>query len=200
VYTSAQAAAQYIAEQRLGTKVYRIGEQGLDIALTEAGLSLCEEEEVPDVVVQGIDRAFTYDKLQQAVTYILDGAHYVLTNPDLLLPSDHGLSPGAGTIGAAIQAGSGVKPTVIGKPSSIIMNYALQKLRCEAAETAVIGDNLFTDIGAGKAAGCKTFLVLTGVTTTSNISELSTQDGYEADLVFDDLKALSVYIHQTIRQ
>lgn len=51
VYTSALAAAQYVAQQSPGARVYCIGETGLRDALTGAGLQLVENH--PDYVVQG---------------------------------------------------------------------------------------------------------------------------------------------------
>jgi 4-nitrophenyl phosphatase len=186
VYTAAQAAAQYITEQNKGRKAAVIGESGLHQALIEAGLEITADER-PDFVVQGIDRQFTYEKLKLAVGQIREGASYILTNPDLLLPSDGGLIPGAGSISAAIQAASQVQPVVIGKPSTIIMNYAMERMDLLPENVWVIGDNMLTDIGAGKAAGCKTALVLTGITTRENLPEMIERAGFEADVVCGDL-------------
>lgn len=185
VCTSAVAAARYIAEDRPGCKVAAIGEAGLTRALIEAGLQLTEEE--PDVVVQGIYRQFTYETLTRAVRWIRGGARYVLTNPDVLLPSQEGLMPGAGALSAAIQAASGVKPEVIGKPAAPLMDYAIARLGLAASEVAVIGDNLHTDIAAGVGAGCGTILALTGVTTSDNLPDYVKSSGVEANLVCRDL-------------
>nr|WP_178019749.1 TIGR01457 family HAD-type hydrolase [uncultured Paenibacillus sp.] len=186
VCTSAVAAARYIAQEQPACKVAAIGEAGLTKALKEAGLHLTLEE--PDVVVQGIDRQFTYDTLTQAARWIRGGARYVLTNPDLLLPSQEGLMPGAGTLSAAIQAASGVKPTVIGKPAAPLMDFAIARLGLKPSEVAVIGDNLHTDIAAGVNAGCGTILTLTGVTTADNLPDDVKSSGVEADVVCRDLE------------
>lgn len=192
VCTSAVAAARYIAQEQPGCKVAAIGEAGLTKALKEAGLQLTLEE--PDVVVQGIDRQFTYDMLTRAARWIRGGARYVLTNPDLLLPSQEGLMPGAGTLSAAIQAASGVKPAVIGKPAAPLMNFAITRLGLEASEVAIIGDNLHTDIAAGVNAGCGTILALTGVTTAGNLPDYVKSSGVEADVVCRDLEEVRVRI------
>lgn len=197
VCTSAQAAARHVADKRPGARVIVIGERGLREALSEAGLNLVEQE--ADVVVQGIDRAFTYDKAAAAVQAILGGAEFVLTNPDLLLPSDSGLEPGAGSIGAMIAAASGREPVVIGKPSSILMDYALAELGKEARETWVVGDNLATDIAAGKAASCGTILVLTGLTTRANYERYAQAAGCEPDVICSDLDDLQSYISSSMR-
>ncbi|MEO3946925.1 TIGR01457 family HAD-type hydrolase [Gorillibacterium sp. CAU 1737] len=164
VLTSAQAAARYQAEAAPGSRVYAIGEEGLRQALVDAGLVLCDDaDEKPDAVVQGIDRSFTYEKLFAASRAIRAGAAFIATNPDLQLPTERGLTPGSGSLTAAIRAASGQEPVWIGKPSPIIMTYAVEKLGLPADEIWVVGDNLRTDIAGGLAAGCRTAWVLTGI-------------------------------------
>lgn len=188
VYTTAMASAQYLLEHGSGKRVFCIGEEGLLNALQEAGFELTDKE--PDYVVQGIDRQLTYDKLASAVKHLLGGARYILTNPDHLLPSDGGLIPGAGSIGALIRTASGANPVVIGKPSPVIMNYALARLELQAKDTWVIGDNTATDIGGGIAAGCRTALVLTGLATETNVQDQISKSGNEPDLICRDLPHL----------
>ncbi|RAP78221.1 HAD-IIA family hydrolase [Paenibacillus montanisoli] len=196
VCTSAQGAAAYIAERLPGARVYVVGEHGLRAALAEAGLQLVEDE--PDIVVQGIDRQFTYEKLAKAVGHIRAGAGFILTNPDLLVPAEHGLMPGAGSIGAMLKAASGAEPTVIGKPSAILMNFALNRLRLNASETWMIGDNPATDIAAAHAVGCPSALVLTGLATGDNYKELLASAGCEATAVIDNLFALKQFIGERL--
>ncbi|MBW7477605.1 TIGR01457 family HAD-type hydrolase [Paenibacillus oenotherae] len=198
VCTSAQAAAFYIAKRLEASRVFTIGEEGLRFAVMNAGLQLVEEN--PDVVLQGIDRQLTYSRLSTAVGYIRQGATYILTNPDVLLPSDGGFIPGAGSISALLQTASGVRPTVIGKPSAILMDYALEKLALPAEDTWVVGDNPATDIAAGNAAGCRSILVLTGLATQANYSELLQSADCKADAVFDNLHILLEYIRKSAAQ
>ncbi|WP_274650671.1 TIGR01457 family HAD-type hydrolase [Paenibacillus humicola] len=195
VCTSAQAAARYAARRKPGGGAYVVGESGLCRALEEAGLRLAEPDgEMPDFVIQGIDRFMTYEKLAHAVRFIRAGAEFVLTNPDVLLPSEGGLMPGAGSIGALLQTASGVKPTVIGKPSAILMSYALERLALGASETWVVGDNPATDIAAAAAAGCPSALVLTGLARRDSFRQLLEKANCEADEIFDDLHTLLAYI------
>lgn len=195
VLTSAQAAASYILKKFPGRRVFMIGERGLEQALTDAGIAWTEDveavwnEEV-DIVVQGIDRSVSYAKLEAAAAAVRKGALSILTNPDLMLPSDRGFSPGAGSIGAAIQAASGVEPVVIGKPSRIIMDAALERLGCRAEEAIVIGDNMMTDMLAGQQAGCRTALVLTGITTAANREDYQKRSGVNPDMICETLEEL----------
>lgn len=192
VCTSALAAAEYVAQEHPHARVYCIGESGLREALAGAGLELVEDQ--PDYVIQGIDRNFTYDKLTAAMRWIRGGSRFIMTNPDLQLPSHDGLLPGAGTLGAAIEASTQVKPTVIGKPSNILMKYALDHLGIQADEAVVVGDNMRTDIAAGAAAGCRTALVLTGITTRSNMDEHIRAAGVKPDYIFNGLNDLRKWI------
>lgn len=188
VCTSAVAAAEYIAGLKPGCSVAPIGEHGLVSALKEAGLVI--DTQSPDYVVQGIDRSFTYETLTRAARWIARGADYILTNPDLMLPSQDGLMPGAGTISASIQAASGVKPVTIGKPSGIIMKYAIDRLGLDQQDVAVIGDNMLTDISAGAHAGCGTILVLTGVTNKENLESYIISSGVQPDMICETLEDL----------
>ncbi|MBP1993371.1 HAD-IIA family hydrolase [Paenibacillus eucommiae] len=201
IYTSSQAAAQYLlehpenperseyAERR---RVAVIGETGLKTALEAAGFELTEDN--PETLVQGIDRDFTYAKLTAAVNHLRAGALYVLTNPDHMLPSGPGFMPGAGSLAAAITTASGVQPVIIGKPSPIIMNYAIRKLGLAASDVWVIGDNADTDIKGGELAGCKTALVLTGVATSDNVKEQLSRAGVQPHLICKDLHEFSLEV------
>jgi 4-nitrophenyl phosphatase len=190
IFTSAQAAAQFITNQQKQASVYCIGEKGLQDALEAEGHILATST-IPNFVVQGIDRNFTYEKLEKAVQYISEGAKFINTNPDHLLPSDDKHHPGAGSLAAAIEMASQVRPIVIGKPSSIIMNYALERIGLPAAEVWVIGDNILTDIGGGKLAGCRTALVLTGIATTENVQQQIEASLIQPDLICLHLKELA---------
>jgi len=199
VVTSALAAADYARRNHPDGLAYVIGERGLREALAANHIRMVAESEADrtrspvDFVVQGIDRAFDYAKLTAAVQCIRGGAAHILTNPDLLLPSDSGLMPGAGSLGAAIAAASGRQPVVIGKPSAILMNYALS-LASERPEAVwVVGDNPATDIAAANHAGCPSVLVLTGLCGTEDWAEHCDRAGAKPDSVctgLDDLAAL----------
>ncbi|MBT2287939.1 TIGR01457 family HAD-type hydrolase [Paenibacillus albidus] len=192
VCTSSLAAARYIAGESPGARVAILGEEGLYKACEDAGLNIVTE--TPEYVVQGIDRSFTYDSLAKASRWILGGAKFVLTNPDLMLPSDDGVMPGAGTLGAAIEAASGTAPVVIGKPESHLINYATSLLGISSAEAVVVGDNMRTDIAAGVNAGCNTLLVLTGLTTEENLDHYKSITGISPDYICADLAELKAML------
>jgi 4-nitrophenyl phosphatase len=195
VLTSSQAAARYLLQLELPNRhVYCIGERGLRTALEEAGFELGTLEDEPgtvSAVVQGIDRSFDYGKLKTAISHLRRGAVSVLTNPDHLLPWNGELTPGAGSIGASIERASGLKPVVIGKPSRIIMEAAVDKLGLPVSEIWTVGDNLSTDIQGGLSIGSKTALVLTGLMTDRAAAEEQIERlGIRPDRVCEHLQQL----------
>ncbi|MDB5562430.1 MAG: phosphotransferase, partial [Hyphomicrobiales bacterium] len=105
----------------------------------------------------------TYARLKQATRLVLAGAVLIGTNPDLLLPSEDGFEPGAGTLVGAVAAASGQAALFVGKPEPHMIAAALQRLGTDPQRTVMIGDQVATDILAGQRAGLFSILVTTGV-------------------------------------
>ncbi|WP_204519699.1 TIGR01457 family HAD-type hydrolase [Brevibacillus fulvus] len=184
VYTSSMAVAAYLSEKEPhGADVFIIGEEGLHTALQQSGFRLTAEQ--PRYVVIGIDRAFTYEKLAIAVRAIRNGAQLIATNKDAALPTENGLAPGTGSLVAAVSVAAGTTPLFIGKPETIIVNYALQRLGTAPEETLIVGDNLFTDIEAGANSGLDSLLVLTGFSTEAEAERHPHRPTYVAANVYD---------------
>jgi 4-nitrophenyl phosphatase len=164
VINSAQATAHYLLQKfPEGGSVFVIGEEGLVKALAEKNF-VPAEEDVKAVVV-GLDRTLTYRALSRASMLIREGFPFLATNPDPTLPSPEGLIPGAGSILAALEAATGVKPVVIGKPQPEMYRLAIERMGSSVQETLVVGDRLETDIAGGQALGCPTAVVLTGASS-----------------------------------
>jgi len=185
VLTSSLATAGYLAHiAPPGAKVFVVGMDGLRTALQEAGFRLVEDG--AQFVVAGMDFTICYDRLAQASLQIRAGARFIGTNPDLTFPSERGILPGAGSLLAFLEAASGVRPVVVGKPGTAMMEQAVERMDAQPATTAMLGDRLETDILAGQRAGLRTILVLSGVTDEATLSASEIQP----DLVFDDVAHL----------
>ena len=188
ILTAATATASFLErELATGANLYVIGEPALTGLLRQSGFSILHDASRPvDAVVVGGDSTLTYDKLKDAALLLQRGARFVGTNPDLLCPTEEGLVPEAGATLAALQAATGVAPTVIGKPARPLFDLAVQRLGRRRAETAVLGDRLETDIGGGQQAGLKTVLVTTGIDDERSVR----QKGIEPDLIVSSLDML----------
>lgn len=173
IYTATLATIDYMQEKNLGKKVYVIGDVGLKHAIEEAGY--IEDTENPDYVVVGLDWEVDYEKLTIATLAIQKGAHFIGTNPDLNIPTERGLQPGAGAINALLEAATRVEPTFIGKPNAIIMEKAIEHLGLAREEVVMVGDNYLTDIRAGIDNSIPTLLVTTGFTLPEEVPNLPIQ-------------------------
>lgn len=186
VLTSSIATAMYLKEiAPPDASAFTIGEDGIREALKEAGFRL--NADGSDYVVVGMDRGLTWDKLAQATLNIRAGAKFIGTNPDLTLPTERGITHGNGAILAALQAATGVMPTVIGKPEPIMFREAMALLGAAPAQTAALGDRLETDILGAIRAGISSVLVLSGVTGREELEGSS----YQPDWVFDSILELT---------
>lgn len=162
VVTSAITAAELIrAKHPELTRVFVIGAPSLVKAMVDVGLDVTHRK--PEAVVMGLDRQITHEKLRIAVEAILNGAAFIGTNPDLLLPTAGGFEPGAGATITAVAAATQVKPLIVGKPEPHMIETALARLETARDSTLLIGDQIQTDIQAGKRASLLTVLVTTGV-------------------------------------
>jgi 4-nitrophenyl phosphatase len=176
VFTTSLATANYIAEKNKNASVYCIGEEGIKKALADKGFSFAEEH--ADVVVVGIDRSISYEKLAIGALAIRNGAEFISTNGDIALPTERGLLPGNGSLTSVLTVTTATQPTFIGKPEPIIMEQALKQLGFSAEDTLMVGDNYDTDILAGIRTKMDTLLVHTGVTKKEHLKNYDVQPTY----------------------
>lgn len=185
ILTSALATADYLVRNYSpSTRVFTIGESGLESAIAERGFT--SDERTPEVIVVGLDRQLTYAKLRTAGLAIRAGAHFIATNPDRTLPTEAGDAPGAGSIVAALVAATDREPLVIGKPEPPMLEMAVARLGQPPERTAVLGDRLDTDILGAQRQGLPSILVLSGVTREAPLEPGAPQPTW----VYSDVQAL----------
>lgn len=158
-----------------------VGEDGVRLAVEEAGLTITEDPLAARAVVVGLTRSLTYGLVAAAMRAIMNGARFIATNDDTTFPTEHGLAPGSGAIVAAIAAASGVQPAVAGKPNKAMKDLIRSKV---GGDAWIIGDRLNTDVAlAAGEPGWHSILVLTGV------SDGEAGANGEPDFVVDDFPA-----------
>lgn len=192
VLTSAAATAVWLrSEVGVGAKILVVGGAGLVRELVEAGLdavharggdasrvvgaaggplsaSAVAPRPVAAVVV-GLDRGFDYDSLAAAQAAILAGALFVATNTDATFPVEGGVLPGGGAIVAAVATATGRAAVVIGKPEPRLAQVLIDTAGAGPRSILFVGDRLGTDIEMARRAGLRSALVLTGVTSRSEL-------------------------------
>ncbi|HEY3413376.1 MAG TPA: HAD-IIA family hydrolase [Armatimonadota bacterium] len=192
IVTSSHILARLLVERGMtGCSAYPVGHDGLREELVDVAQCRLIAGDGPraDVVAVGIDREFTYDKMRIAQHHLLGGARFFSTNRDSTFPVEGGiLVPGAGSIVAAIATASSKEPENVGKPNPLGTALVCRLCGIPPEETVVIGDRLDTDIEAGRAAGVKTLLVLTGVTSREEGEAAPSHQ--RPDMIIPDLSQL----------
>jgi phosphoglycolate/pyridoxal phosphate phosphatase family enzyme len=172
VVTATDATVSYLRSACPQGRLLVLGEKLLLDTLAAAGFALTAEPADADMVVVSFDRTFDYAKLLAAYRAVrLGGARLVATNPDPYCPTPDGGLPDCAAMLAAVQACTGaVAEAVVGKPSKHMATAVLDRLGLAAADCAMVGDRLSTDIVMAKTAGMAGVLVLTGATSPADLA------------------------------
>lgn len=202
VLTAAYVLGRHLSLTSPQLNLYVIGEENLRSELREFGLSVVEDdwEQDPtqvidasriDAVVVAFDRTIDYRKINTAYQALLGGAHFYATNADRACPMPDGTIPDAGGNIAALEYLTGRKLELLaGKPSPLMIEVALNHLGLPADQCLLVGDRLETDIRMGIEAGMRTALVLTGVSSLSDVDST----GCRPDLVLNDLREILLHV------
>ena len=165
--TSSQATAYYLHKHHEGQRLYVCGTESLKAELRREGFTVTESIDQTDCIVMGFDTELTFQKLHD-VSYLLltrDEIPFIATNPDLVCPTEFGSVPDCGSVCQMIFNATGKRPVVIGKPSPLMPELAMDRLGIAKEHSCVIGDRIYTDIKSGLNAGITGILVMSGETT-----------------------------------
>jgi glycerol-1-phosphatase len=175
VLTSAQAAVRLLGGHGglAGRTVMVVGGPGLRQALAAAGARVVDGSawRETEVVAVGFDPDLTYAKVRDATLAIRAGARFVGSNPDSTLPTPEGFWPGAGATLALLEASTGVRPEVAGKPERALLDTAAAAIG--AGPYLMVGDRADTDLDGAHRLGWTTALVLSGVTRPVDLPDLA---------------------------
>jgi len=171
ILSSASLTADYLLSRHGPVSYYLIGESGLASEMRRRGHRRTEGE-AADFVVVGLDRHFTYDKLDHAARVVRNGASIVATHTARLYMYEKGPAVATGPIAKALEYATGKKAVVIGKPSALMFTMALRKAGCTTEEAVMVGDQVETDIEGATRAGIDAILVTTGVDKAARGHEL----------------------------
>ena len=121
-----------------------------------------EDGKTDYVVVGDAGDKMTYENLNAAFRAVSDGAEIIALEKDRCWMAPDGLMLSAGPFVAALEFATGKTATVMGKPSRAFFEMALRDMDLRPEETAMIGDDIITDIAGARKAGMKAVLVKTG--------------------------------------
>ncbi|KAK1800305.1 hypothetical protein P4O66_000350 [Electrophorus voltai] len=196
IFSSAYCSAAYLRDvARVQGKVFVIGCYGVQKELLNAGVTMVEEDnDGPDVsiydcpldpdvkaVLVGYDEKFNFLKLAKACCYLRNSeCLFLATDPDPWHPLRGGrVTPGSGSLTAALETASNRKATVIGKPGRFMFECIAGQFDLDPEQSLMVGDRLETDVLFGTNCGLSTMLTLTGVSTLKEAEEYKGSDSPE---------------------
>jgi len=158
LFTAPVIARDYLVGQGL-TRCYPLLKHSLREDLE--GIEFVDRE--PQAVVVGdLGDELSYEALNQAFRFLLDGCAFVTLARNRYFKGKEGLCLDVGAIVAALEYASQRTATLIGKPAPEFFLPALQSLGIPPEQTAMIGDDLEADVGGAQSAHLTGLLVRTG--------------------------------------
>lgn len=193
ILNSGAVAADYISTEHPCANVYVVGEAPLIAELDDRDVHVTDNPGETDIVLLSWDRSFEYDDLVDILDASTDSDITIYaTNPDRTCPVEDGVIPDCGAIIGAVEGMLGQEiDRVLGKPSPVTVDIALQRLDVDPEACLMVGDRLGTDIAMGKTAGLQTALVCSGVTDRDDVSDANVNPEYVLESLAEIDKVLS---------
>lgn len=160
IATATSATAAHLRHEHPGRRVLL-----LDDGPTEdlGDIDLVEIDDAPEVVVLGgAGPLFTWEALSSLAALVAEGVPFVAMHGSAVWQTADGLRLDTGAFAAAVEAATGIAPTVVGKPAPVMFTDALAELDAEPPMTAMVGDDVTSDVLGAQAAGLTGVLVRTG--------------------------------------
>ena len=167
IITRAQAAASLID---IGENVLICAGPGVEQAVVEVGgLPVSNTGDYDgrqlDAVIVGLHTEFNYAALDRASRAVREGARLIGTNSDATFPTADGEAPGGGAILAAVEAASGQKAMIAGKPNRAMAEALKRRIgpSFDPMTSVMVGDRYTTDGRFADQLGCRFLAVSSGV-------------------------------------
>lgn len=186
VITAIDAAKDYITKKYDKVAVYVsenvIGEFA----------DLLEYNKPQAVLIGDIGDKWNYQLMQTIFEYLREGAELIAAHKNKFWERPGaGLSLDAGPFIHAIEYASSSSATLIGKPSPIYFQMALEKIKFEPESSFfMLGDDIDSDIAGAKRLNAATILIYTGKTKENPGSQYSGYIDFEADNLIDVIEIL----------
>ncbi len=157
--TAGYAAAQWLRKSAPRSGAFILGGRALREEFREMGI---REDREGDFVVAAMDEEITGKDLIEAVRAIEAGARLLVVNPDLRVPVEEGYRADGGALMAFLESTTERRSSVVGKPSRILFEAALERLGASCQNAVMIGDTEDTDIAGAQSAGIRAIRITNG--------------------------------------
>ncbi len=183
LFTPPLAACAYM-RQKNKRRYHLLVTGDADRDFVGAGVQVSESADF--VIVGDAGEKASYANLNAAFRLLMGGAELIALEKDRYWMAHDGLALSAGPFVSALEYATGTSAILMGKPSKTFFDLALQAMRLPPDEVAMIGDDIFTDIGGANQAGMTGILVRTGKFQNDQLLT----SGIVADRIIDSIADL----------
>jgi HAD superfamily hydrolase (TIGR01450 family) len=186
IITAASAAAGWTALHHPGEPLLVFASD--DARREWAGQRLLTPDEADDpatpvaaVVIGDAGDELSWRNLGIAFRRLRAGAAFIAMHRNLWWMTPRGITLDAGAVVIGLERALERRATVAGKPSPVVFREALRELSAEvrvaggprlrAADVAMVGDDLESDVAGARRVGLRGILVLTGKTSAGAFAE-----------------------------
>lgn len=180
ITSTLDAGAAYIRE--MGGRVFPLLMADIAEEFTRLGKP---EDPVKFVVVGDPRESLTFENINTALRFLLQGAELIALQPAGRFITDFGLQVDTGAVAAMLEYASDKKAILIGKPQPTLFQIALKKLAIDPSQVVVIGDDITADVAGAEALQMRSILVRTGM-----YPYIKTTNGFKPTLILDSIAEL----------
>ncbi|WP_297454224.1 TIGR01458 family HAD-type hydrolase [Persephonella sp.] len=183
IFSALEATKQFLKERDAGAFLILT-----DLALED--MKDIKREPVEYVVIGDARDNFTYENMNKAFRYLMDGAELLAAAKNKYFRDKDGkLSLDCGAYITGLEFATGKKAKLIGKPNKDFFLLAVKSMGLKPEEVAVIGDDIEADVKGAMDAGLKGILVKTGKFTPQDLEK-----GIKPDLIIENINQILEYI------
>ena len=143
-------------------------------------------ETAPDFIVMGDIDNWDYKLLNKLFNMMMNGSELIALHKGRYWQTEEGLQLDIGIFVAGLEYVTGKKAIIIGKPSRSLFQLVLDDMKLNAADVAMVGDDIINDVKGAQDAGMTGILVRTG----KYREDLIAASGVTPDMVIDSVADL----------
>jgi HAD superfamily hydrolase (TIGR01458 family) len=114
------------------------------------------------IIVGDIGDAWSYRLMNEIFNCLMKGAQLIAIHKNRFWQTEGGLQMDIGGFIDALEYASNTEARIIGKPTRDFFRIALGTMGLQPEDTAIVGDDIDSDVGGGQQAGLRGILVKTG--------------------------------------
>jgi HAD superfamily hydrolase (TIGR01458 family) len=187
--TATDATLHYVSEHYKKVSVYCVDE------INQLFSNYIDDENPEAIIIGDNGEQWNFQMMNEIFNKVYNGVELVAMHKNKFWSPEGKLSLDAGAFISAIEYASGKTATLIGKPSPIYFQSALNLLGfAKGSDFIMIGDDIDSDIVGAQQAGGKGILIYTGKTEYPLSDDEKIKPEFEAQNLLDVIEIIKTWL------